>query len=231
MTPRLSRREFLNLGASAAAGFAMGPLTRVNVVRPLPPSEANPARWGLGRIAQWRLNVRTEPNRNADILRHIYEDEVIAIVDAVVGGTDPAHNRTWYALEEGYIHSGWVQPVAYNYQTPLRSFPGSSFIAEVSVPFVDARQRTGGSRFEPGDCEERILVETQDAALRKVDAQGTGSICLHLTTQSQHLCFAGCLEALLVREAGDDIVDDLVQDSCSGSLTLGGFLRNDGLCK
>ena len=139
MTARLSRREFLKLGGSAAAGFALGPLARVNAARPLPPSDANPARWGLGRIAQWRLNVRTEPNREADLLRHIYEDEVIAIVDAVVGGTDPAHNRTWYALDEGYIHSGWVQPVAYNYQTPLQSFPGSSFIAEVSVPFVDAR--------------------------------------------------------------------------------------------
>lgn len=139
MTRTLSRRDFLKLGAATVAGLAVTPAARARALRPLPPDDADPQRWGLGRAATWRLSVRTEPNRDADLVTYIYEDDVVPILAAVQGGAEPAHNRVWYQLEQGFVHSGWVQPVAYEFQTPLHAWPGSGFLVEVSIPFVDAR--------------------------------------------------------------------------------------------
>ncbi len=71
-----------------------------------------------------------------------WRDLVLPIDGVTIGDNAPEHNRVWYLVNnhEGYIHSGKVQPVAVHPNQPLTSVPETGILAEVSVPFTDARK-------------------------------------------------------------------------------------------
>lgn len=130
----LSRRQFLKLSAlsmlAVAAGWHKGKL---------PPEDAPAPEVGLGRVMAGSVVVRREPNAKADIVARKFQDQLINLRRAAVSEGLPEHNRLWYEVAGGFIHSGWVQPVRYDLQQPLATMPAAGFIAEVSVPFTDSR--------------------------------------------------------------------------------------------
>ncbi len=142
MRLKFSRRGFLKLGAAGVASLlAPGAvLADDKFTRPLPPEDDIPNVRFYGRSIEWGVNVRSKPDVNSEIVYKLTQDEVAPIFD-VVKGDWPEHNPNWYRIEQGWVHSGLVQPVEYNYQTPPRRFIPRSFLVDVSVPYVDARWR------------------------------------------------------------------------------------------
>ncbi|MDP2974615.1 MAG: L,D-transpeptidase, partial [Anaerolineales bacterium] len=53
---------------------------------------------------------------------------------------ETAYNRVWYKIgEESYVYSGSIQPVRTVLNEPLRDLPEEGALAEVTVPYTDAR--------------------------------------------------------------------------------------------
>lgn len=131
---RFTRRQFLTLTSLSLAALAFR-----RTERPLPPEEQPPLEYGLGRVIASRVTVRTEPSSKAEKVYYRHEDRVINIQSLVESDGPPEHNRLWYRVLGGYVHSSYIQPVRFNLQIPLTEFPGANFLAEVTVPFVDSR--------------------------------------------------------------------------------------------
>jgi lipoprotein-anchoring transpeptidase ErfK/SrfK len=56
-----------------------------------------------------------------------------------IGDDEPSYNRIWYRIgEEGYAHSGTIQPVRTVLNSPDANIPKGGTLAEVTVPFTDA---------------------------------------------------------------------------------------------
>lgn len=162
----ISRREFLRRGAAALASLALPSVSRLHG---WPTLEEEPA--SLGRITTWWAQaVRAEPAPTADLVGWRTRDEVIPIHAAVSGVPPWPSNRVWYRTDEGYIHSGYVQPVADSPQQKVRTKivrPGSW--AQVCVPYVDARWQPGGV-----SVARRLYYSTLYRVVRSVtDEAGT----------------------------------------------------------
>ncbi len=140
----LSRRDFLKAGAMAAAVPLLMPRLPGNPVRQLREQgvsrvaeTSSPAPWG--RIIASRMPVREEPDRDAPAIVHKSRDEVIPLHAAVEGVPPWPSNPTWYRTEEGYIHSGQVQPVRQQLQPVISEVTDPGFWAEITMPWADAR--------------------------------------------------------------------------------------------
>lgn len=143
---QLSRREFLRwlqrgLGglltafliesaqgsASAAAAAPAGDFSENE-----PPPEK-------GRVLNNSLAVYEKPSFSSKLVNMYWRDLVLPINAVTIGDKEPAHNRVWYRVnDEGYCHSGQVQPVALRYNEPVASLPEKGRLGEISVPFSDA---------------------------------------------------------------------------------------------
>jgi lipoprotein-anchoring transpeptidase ErfK/SrfK len=64
--------------------------------------------------------------------------EVIAIDEN--GEQGNPFNSAWYQVDQGYIYSGWVQPVETNYQKPIFNIPEKGQVGEITVPFTDTKR-------------------------------------------------------------------------------------------
>jgi len=133
----LTRREFLQLSGAALAGAAfLPPLPYV----PLPPREqAARERARLGRIAEWSVWVRTEPDHRAPTARHHRRDDVIACFGEVAAEGRNPYNPVWFRVLDGYIYSSYVQPVEVHLNTPVQQLPPDGSWGEISIPYTDAR--------------------------------------------------------------------------------------------
>lgn len=134
----ITRRDFLKWSGSALALAALPHWPEEKHTRPTlePPKP-------LGRIATWwRQAVREEPNPTAEWIAWKTRDEIIPLYATVPGKPPWPGNPIWYQTDEGFIHSGYVQPVANAPQSEVISDvaePG--FWSQVSVPIAEARWR------------------------------------------------------------------------------------------
>jgi lipoprotein-anchoring transpeptidase ErfK/SrfK len=63
----------------------------------------------------------------------------LPITEITVGDLEPTYNRIWYKIaEEGYAHSGGLQPVKTQLNEPVLKIPDGGVLAEVTVPYTDA---------------------------------------------------------------------------------------------
>lgn len=142
----LSRRAFLRglggagLGlfwaALAARGAGRERLVAPAEIDPLAPAADQPL---LGRVLDNNLAVYDRPSYSGRLVNVYWRDLVYPINAATIGDENPPHNRVWYLMnDEGYVHSGQVQPVALDPQTPLHSVPAGGQLTEVCVPYTDA---------------------------------------------------------------------------------------------
>lgn len=129
--PSFARRHFLKLSGAAALSLAFK----------LPPGDEDPpptsSPIGLGRITS-TVRRRDKPSTSGKVLGWRRADDVVTIYEEQVGDEEPAHNRVWFRLDEGWVHSSFVQPVRDDLNTPILEIPEGGFLAEVTVPFTDA---------------------------------------------------------------------------------------------
>lgn len=95
-----------------------------------------------GRVLDNTLSVYDSPSFSAKLVNMYWRDLVLPINGVTIGDNYPEHNRVWYLVNngEGYVHSGKIQPVAVRYNQPLSSVPEAGVLAQVTVPYTDARK-------------------------------------------------------------------------------------------
>jgi len=132
----LSRREFLKLsGASLLALFTLSvpKPTHANQIQHLDDSPT------MGRIVTNDVSVYDQPTLDGTVLKKYYKDLVLPITKIVMGTGEPTYNKVWYEINnEGYVHSGNVQPVEVSLNEVVTSLPEKGQLAEITVPFADA---------------------------------------------------------------------------------------------
>lgn len=133
---KFSRREFLRF--SSAALISVLALSRTSFAFAESDFQHEPST-PLGRITMKRRDLYDIPSENGKVIRELALDDVLPITNTAIGIGEPAGNRIWYQLnDEGFIHSGLVQPVFNQLSKMVTSIPETGSLAEVTVPYTDA---------------------------------------------------------------------------------------------
>ena len=149
----LTRRDFLRLGSLAFGlllPFVRRPARhwpwslpanlspRQAVQQALEAQTLHPGQ--QGRVLDASLNVYDRPTFSAQRVATYWRDRVIPITQATVGSPEDSHNLVWYRIgDEGYAHSGSIQPVLTLPNPVVADLPAGGALAEITVPFTDAR--------------------------------------------------------------------------------------------
>lgn len=127
----LSRRDFLKLASAGSLGLALSELRLERAFAASPKQ---------GRMTLSGLPMYEEPSFNARKLHVFGKDETVTINREEQGDEGNPFNATWYEVNgEGYIYSGWVQPVDTLYQKPQLEIPPAGQLGEITVPFCDTK--------------------------------------------------------------------------------------------
>jgi hypothetical protein len=132
----LTRRDFLKLSGAGLLSLFFLPYQHLfsfpnkgNLVEPVLPT---------GRILGASVNVYNKPSLSGKLVKVVWRDLVTPITGATIGDPEPAYNRIWYEVNnEGFVHSGSIQPVEASNNPVLNDIPEEGQLAEVTVPFTD----------------------------------------------------------------------------------------------
>ncbi len=128
---RFSRRDFLKLSTSALGGLALNP------VSPIARAGVSAGNNTTGRVTSKGVPVHTEPDYDSPRLGKLERDELIVLLEVVDSQHGPAHNPCWYRLEQGYVHSAYVQLIeSVHLNRPLKRVTARGFLGEITVPFT-----------------------------------------------------------------------------------------------
>ncbi len=141
--PTMNRREFIKYTGATLAWLGLPSFLIPDEPNERPAPETPPA--SLGRITTWRRQaVRSRPSERAKLMTWKRRDDIIPLYAAVAGEAPWPGNPVWYQTEEGFIHSGYVQPVENAPSTEtITEVNEPGFWARVCVPIAEARWRPG----------------------------------------------------------------------------------------
>ena len=132
----ISRREFLKLSGLGMLGLYL-PKKSIHL------SLENGQQ---GRVIDPSINVYDIPSFSGRQVSVYWQDIILPISGLVIGDDIPEHNRVWYRIgNEGYAHSGSIQPVETILQDPDPNIRPGGQLAEVTVPYTDAHWGPGKS--------------------------------------------------------------------------------------
>ena len=127
----LSRRDFLKLSSATLLGLLLAHL-QPEVAR----AAAAPTQ---GRVQATSLVVRDAPAFSGKKLRSVKRDILLDLAELVYGGADGDYNRHWYRLsDQGYVYSGWVQPVRTTTNPAVMEIPATGVLGEITLPYADS---------------------------------------------------------------------------------------------
>ena len=125
----ISRKDFLKIAGLSFAGFFLPPLR----------TEINTFQEHHGRVIYPTISVYESPSLSSRKVKEYWKDLILPITEITVGDLEPTYNRIWYRIsEEGYAHSGGIQPVKTQLNDPEFEIPENGKLAEVTVPYTDA---------------------------------------------------------------------------------------------
>ena len=131
---QFSRRDFLKLSSLGLVGFYFQP---VKSLIDLVPDQ-------MGRVAEMKAIVFDRPSFGGDQVKVYWRDMVLPITEVTVGDMEPIHNRIWYRIgEEGFVHSGSIQPVQTRLNELSSEIPFGGALVEVTVPYTDVHWGPG----------------------------------------------------------------------------------------
>lgn len=128
MSTRMSRREFLKLGAASLGALAFNPYLQE------PQLDTNMSN-RLVRIATSKISVQSQANDQSTILMQRTKDEILNVYYDVVSESGPKWNPVWYRVWGGYIHRAHTQPVENRLNPVLSYISGEKQLTEVTVPY------------------------------------------------------------------------------------------------
>lgn len=98
-----------------------------------------------GRVLTASVDVYDAPTFSGKLVNSYWRDWVLPISDITIGTVKDSFNLVWYKVgDEGYTHSGAIQPVLTLPNSIVEEIPPDGVLSEVTVPFTDAR-------WDPGD--------------------------------------------------------------------------------
>ena len=134
LSNEITRRDFLKLGGAGLFGLLLAPFEGFG----------NLLDRTTGRVIADAVDLMSEPSFKSKRLRQYWKDMVLPIHEVTIGDDEPAHNRVWYNIRnEGFIHSGDIQPVQTRLNEPNPNIPPEGSLAEVTVPYTDAHRGAG----------------------------------------------------------------------------------------
>lgn len=135
----IDRRAALKLGLASLAGLWLAEF--------IPPGFASAEELPeqqQGRVISANISIHPEPSFKSQEIKKYWRDTILPITLVTIGDSEPVHNRVWYKIgEEGYAHSGNIQPVRTQLNDPPAEIRPGGMLAEVTVPFTDAHFRAG----------------------------------------------------------------------------------------
>jgi hypothetical protein len=135
----ITRRDFLKLVAGTAGAMAFRPLSRGLPLPEFPSGER------LGRLTS-TLEYRSAPRVDYPPIGKVYEDSVVTVLKEVDAQKKDFNfsNQRWIETPDGYLYSGYIQPVKNQPNEPLKEIPDGKkgFWGEVTVPYVDMTLET-----------------------------------------------------------------------------------------
>ena len=133
----ISRRDFLKLTGAGLLGLLLPQLNLEPALAQFSPDQQ-------GRVTTATLNIYDTPALTGQVVRAYWRDIVFPITATVIGEDEAAFNRVWYRVgEDSYAYSGAVQPVRTVLNQPTNILPQEGALAEVTVPYTDARWDAG----------------------------------------------------------------------------------------
>ena len=146
----LTRRRFLQLttgsilGSVAAVhlnayGYAFADAPRIEAAAPPAP---------FGRVATYGVDIRTDPSVKGKLVRTAKRDEVLPLIEQVVGEAVMSHNDIWFKTTDGYTYSSWVQPVFETRNKPRPELLKQPFWGQVTFPYSE-------THWTPDDLSKR----------------------------------------------------------------------------
>jgi len=136
MSKRISRKNFLKLGALALSALAANPFP------PSPDDSSNPS-GVIGRVTHDTVSIFKEPTwPQGETVGYLRRDTLENLYYSLTPPDGPPYNPIWYRIWEGYIHSAYIQKVKYRYNTPVTSLPKSGQLCEVTVPYTQIYQHS-----------------------------------------------------------------------------------------
>jgi len=136
MDGKISRREFLKMGALSLGALAFRPwLGWAEQMQTWNGAEK------LGRLCQGFYDIRSRPYVNSSVVKRIYDDTVVVWLREVIGENPGYGSSRWVETPDGYIYQARLQPVYNRPVQPVASLPetsiGKGMWVEVCVPYVD----------------------------------------------------------------------------------------------
>jgi lipoprotein-anchoring transpeptidase ErfK/SrfK len=127
---KISRRDFLKLSGLGLAGLFAPPL---NFHFDDPFTDLQ------GRVTTRMIWMYDHPSSGAKQVKFCQRDLLLNITNTAISDDVTSYNRVWYQVgTEGFVYSGYVQPVRTILNAPRLDIPRDGLLAEVSVPFTDA---------------------------------------------------------------------------------------------
>jgi len=134
LNPQISRREFIKLASAGTLAFALKDLRLARVA-------ADSAPIKQGRVTFSGVPLYDAPTFKANQVHLFGADSVVEVTGIDENGElGNPFNGTWYQVNDGYIYSGWVQPVEIKYQKPVFNIPEKGQVGEITVPFTDTKK-------------------------------------------------------------------------------------------
>ena len=130
-----SRRDFLKISGLGLIGFFL-PFPRDSFELMTNFLASNQQ----GRVTDASINIYEKPSLESKITGFSWRDIVLPITGISVSEQPDAYNRVWYQVNgNGFVYSGSIQPVKTVLNTPVQVLQRKIVLAEVTVPFTDAR--------------------------------------------------------------------------------------------
>ena len=112
----------------------------------------------VGRVAYDSVSIFDTPRLNANTLGYRFRDELLDIEYPLAPFSGPAYNPLWYRIQEGYVHSAYIQQVSTQYNTILEGVPETGQLCRVTVPFTRPYTYSSQTGWRP---EQRYLLYFQ----------------------------------------------------------------------
>jgi len=133
----ISRRDFLKLAGAGLLGLLLPQFDLEPALAQFSPDQQ-------GRVTTATLNIYDTPALTGQVVKAYWRDIIFPITGTFISDDETAFNRVWYRVgEDGYAYSGAVQPVRTVLNQPTNILPQEGALAEVTVPYTDARWDAG----------------------------------------------------------------------------------------
>ena len=93
----------------------------------------------LGRITRTSIPFFSEPNNKSEQLGKFNRDEILQLKESIYSAFEPKNNRRWYRIEEGFVHSAYIQRINnIKINSEKLEIPEQGILGKITVPFTQS---------------------------------------------------------------------------------------------